>query len=548
MRMKHVIIRLAALLILHPSWAQAQDRSSPSSLATSSYRYERVIYDSAGDGWCDLWCDIFQYEPQGNLRLDSDGDGVSDYDEMIHFRSPFIKEPPERVRSDNDILELKRQRHKTALRQLEPVPPLPSTRWKTDKQKVDLTEIRQDTTTRQMEKPVHAPTRQVICNPAANPLGDDDGDGLTNLQELAQGLPPCAPNTDLLPGVRETFVTVGGESRLAVDFRLLELPDLTYGYQVQESVDLQNWNDVDMYTNRVKILNTSDTGGTIDVATVHTSLSPMTYPKTFMRVQFHDSWPPQPLEFAYVNLAGLVSHTRDNTLTILPDNTLHKKIFDSYASTTNSKWARFSWTNRLDLTGVAFDSGKTCTLISPRHVLMAAHFNRAKNDVVRFHTKDGTVVTRTITKVFETTIAEGDIAVGILDSAVNDVTFYKVLPPRTDWPIYLTDALAHVTRYNNREVLVRRAATFSGGINGTRFLTFGLDTEVPSFYEGGVSSGDSGNPSFILVRGEPVLIHTLTWSTTGGPFLSDPENYNKINQFMSDLGGGHQLTPVYLNP
>jgi hypothetical protein len=108
--------------------------------------------------------------------------------------------------------------------------------------------------------------------------------------------------------------------------------------------------------------------------------------------------------------------------------------------------------------------------------------------------------------------------------------------------------LAQVTRFNNREVLVRRAAAFHGGASGTRFLTFGLDTEVPSFYEGGVSGGDSGNPSFILVRGEPVLIHTLTWATTGGPFLSDPENYNKINQFMSALGGGHQLTPVYLNP
>lgn len=476
---------------------------------------------------------------------------------MIHFRSPFMKGPPERVRSGNDILKLRRQRHEAALRRPEPVPPPPSTRWKTEKQKIDLTKIRQGLTPRQLEKLIPELTRQIICDPTANPLGDDDEDGITNLQELAQGLPPCGPNTNLLPGVSETFVSVGNENRLAVDFRLLELPDLTYGYQVQESVDLQNWDDVDMYANRTGILNTSDTGGSIDIATVHTSLSPMTYPKAFMRVQFQNSWPPQPLEFAYVNLSGLVSHARDNTLTILPDNTLHKEVYDTYSSSNTSERARFSWTNRLDLTGVAFDTNKTCTLISPRHVLMAAHFNRLQNDEVNFHTKDGTLVTRTITAFLETeTIgspANGfsgrDIAVGILDSAVNDVTFYKVLPPRADWPTYLTNALAEVTRFNNREIIIRRASGFSGGPNGTRHLTFSVDTEAPSFYEGFANpGGDSGNPSFILVRGEPILTHILSVSSTKGPFLGDPEIYNTINQFMSSLGGGHQLTSVYLNP
>lgn len=138
------------------------------------------------------------------------------------------------------------------------------------------------------------------------------------------------------------------------------------------------------------------------------------------------------------------------------------------------------------------------------------------------------------------------IAVGILDSAINDVPFYKVPPPRTDWPTHLNETLALVTRYNNREVLVRKVSIFANGTHGSRHIYFGFDTEVPSFYEGAVSFGDSGNPSFILLRGEPILTHVLSCSSTQGPFLGDPENQTTINQFMSTLGGGHQHTYAYL--
>jgi hypothetical protein len=56
---------------------------------------------------------------------------------------------------------------------------------------------------------------------------------------------------------------------------------------------------------------------------------------------------------------------------------------------------------------------------------------------------------------------------------------------------------------------------------------------------------DSGNPVFILINGQPIL---LTVWTRGGPGIGTSVTAFKadINQLMSDLGGGYQLTEVDL--
>lgn len=51
---------------------------------------EREIHDSDGDGWCDLWCNIFQVEHRDKKR-DSDGDGISDFKEMLAMSNPNEK-------------------------------------------------------------------------------------------------------------------------------------------------------------------------------------------------------------------------------------------------------------------------------------------------------------------------------------------------------------------------------------------------------------------------------------------------------------------------
>jgi hypothetical protein len=62
-------------------------------LVTSLQAQEKKIYDSDGDGWCDLWCNLFQVEHR-NKRLDSDNDGVTDFEEMLAMKNPFAEEGP----------------------------------------------------------------------------------------------------------------------------------------------------------------------------------------------------------------------------------------------------------------------------------------------------------------------------------------------------------------------------------------------------------------------------------------------------------------------
>lgn len=58
--------------------------------------------DRDGDGWDDLWCHMSRLTPDaknpdklaGYQGRDTDGDGVSDYDEMLRWRDPNVKGPP----------------------------------------------------------------------------------------------------------------------------------------------------------------------------------------------------------------------------------------------------------------------------------------------------------------------------------------------------------------------------------------------------------------------------------------------------------------------
>jgi hypothetical protein len=48
----------------------------------------RTLHDSDGEGWCDLWCVIFKDIEHRNKTTDTDGDGLTDYQEMVLMRDP----------------------------------------------------------------------------------------------------------------------------------------------------------------------------------------------------------------------------------------------------------------------------------------------------------------------------------------------------------------------------------------------------------------------------------------------------------------------------
>ncbi len=231
-----------------------------------------------------------------------------------------------------------------------------------------------------------------------------------------------------------------------------------------------------------------------------------------------------------------------STMAVVPTTPRNINLFDRYAPRADALWAR-DWTKRLDFTGVAMDQVRTCTLISPRHVLMAQHYQRNPGDVVSFHDRAGRVHQRIIER--RLAVPGGlmpDLAVGLLERDV-PVTFYQVLPPRADYSEHLVGSLAVITD-KDRNLLLRRIAHV-----GNRHLRYGRAGDFDARYADPLITGDSGNPGFIIVQGQPVLIETHTFGGMGqGPFISDPQNYAAINDLMRELGGGYQLSPIAIGP
>ncbi len=234
------------------------------------------------------------------------------------------------------------------------------------------------------------------------------------------------------------------------------------------------------------------------------------------------------------------AHIEASTKAVYPARPRDLNLFDTYKSNDDCLRSRY-WTKRINLTGVAMDRVQTCTLISPIHVLMAQHYQRKEGDTVVFHDKGG----RKIVRIIE---AKGalpgglmpDIAVARLERPV-PLPFFKVLPPRSDYHRWLAGSLAVVTD-KDRNLLVRRILTI-----GNRHVRFQKATEFAPKCADPLITGDSGNPSFVMINGEPILIETHTYGGMGqGPFVSDPQNYEGINGLMDTLGGGHQLTTIAL--
>jgi hypothetical protein len=207
-------------------------------------------------------------------------------------------------------------------------------------------------------------------------------------------------------------------------------------------------------------------------------------------------------------------------------------VFSAYNRKSKVKWAGGAL-RAVDLSGVGWDEQRSVTLISPRHVIMAAHYPRRVGAMVVLHDQEGERHERFVIRI---EAGGRDFAVGLLNRPV-PVTHYRVLAPRPDYDALLRGVPVLVTNCR-RYVMVHQVAGVGGGV-----IRFG-PTDLPGV-AGKLIVGDSGNPSFLLVNGEPVLVETHTTGGFGsGPFLSDPANFAEINRLMRALGGGEQLEVV----
>lgn len=218
----------------------------------------------------------------------------------------------------------------------------------------------------------------------------------------------------------------------------------------------------------------------------------------------------------------------------------------------------------VDLTCVSpwNSSGKNTmagTLITPRHVIFAAHFQPAAGAEIRFVKADGTVVSRTITAIathpdYAALALYPDLAVGVLDQDVPaGISFSKILPD--DWRDYMPSLSAATPtpciRFNQFGRV--SVAEWRGGFgvsndpNSAVRFTCGVPTDAGrlEYYEP-VVLFDSGCPSFIVVNGEPVLLGPFSTGGAGtGTLVSG--HAEAVNAMLTTLGGGYQLTTVDLS-
>ncbi len=168
---------------------------------------------------------------------------------------------------------------------------------------------------------------------------------------------------------------------------------------------------------------------------------------------------------------------------------------------------------------------------------MARHYQRKAGSKVTFHDRRGRPVTRKISGI-ENLIH--DIAVVILDEDVPvTVKAYRLLPPGESYSKLLRGSHTLVTD-GKRKLHIHAIFSVHAGL-----VTFVDAATLPAKYFEPLIAGDSGNPSFLWLNNEPVLIETHTYGGSGrGPFFSTPENFSKINAAMLKLSKAHKA-PVH---
>lgn len=222
-----------------------------------------------------------------------------------------------------------------------------------------------------------------------------------------------------------------------------------------------------------------------------------------------------------------------------------QRLFLSYNPHRRSRWNP-SLGGKLDLTGIAWDSPQTATAVTPRHVVMAAHFARRPGDRLIFHDRQGNRHVRSLLK----TISLGskptwiDIAVGLLDRPLPDVVHtYPLLAPSPDY----ADRLAggHVLVTNQRKCLCVREIRF---VRETT-LQFAYPAAEPGQARQALIKGDSGNPSFLLLDDGPVLVETHSLGGAGaGVFYSAPKVFAAVTNAVRQLDSSHTIRTVRLDP
>jgi len=211
-------------------------------------------------------------------------------------------------------------------------------------------------------------------------------------------------------------------------------------------------------------------------------------------------------------------------------------IYKSYSATGNAVLNN-GWTSKVDTSGISLNDKHTCTLITRRHVVMAKHYTRSTNSPVIFHDRHGKRISR---KLIAVKPAYGDVAVGLLDEPVpSSLRVYPMLTPSADAPVRLRNK--HVIVSNQfRQLLIHQIAGVS---NGRIYFKFPNDNKLGQGKK--IVSGDSGNPSFIMIQGKSILIETHhTGGAGAGPFYGDSNVQAAITRIINETDSTYSIRTI----
>jgi hypothetical protein len=210
------------------------------------------------------------------------------------------------------------------------------------------------------------------------------------------------------------------------------------------------------------------------------------------------------------------------------------------------------WNNRGH--GVPLDfRQRGATAITKRHIIMAKHFKLQASDVVYFVDPDGTWVSRTISATADH--ASQDISVGVLNEELPDnISFSKVLPSNIN--DYLKTTTVDIIEEYYKPIVAgfdfekKLTLNVLTAVNSFSFKSTTFDsnpTNVPDPYDNLaelLTTGDSGNPIFLIIGGEAVLL-TSYFTTTGGPsyvhFASDINTLIAASDSAASINTGFKL-------
>lgn len=261
------------------------------------------------------------------------------------------------------------------------------------------------------------------------------------------------------------------------------------------------------------------------------------------------------VNFISGSLARTISDDIDSR--IATKDSSHKPIYSTqnHATSTYVRNAN-CWAADLDLTCIspwnsAGSNTRAGTLISPRHVLHAAHYPMYNGNTIRFVTQDNTVITRTITNVINHPSYVPyypDIRIAVLDSDVpNTISFAKILPQ--DWADYLPSIGSNILNANVPALVLdqEEKALIAEWRSSSTLNSFIYPTNSQRLlFSESLIVGDSGNPSFLIIDGELVLLAVWTFGG-GGSGTNIMLQKDAINSMMTTLGGGYQLTEIDLS-